>query len=61
MRCRLAVFDQYISYHCPIYGVFNFDKLITHVYSRKIFLYDRGIYGKFSNDLEITDWKSLKH
>ncbi|MCG8113032.1 MAG: reverse transcriptase domain-containing protein [Candidatus Thiodiazotropha taylori] len=53
--------DQNIRYHCPIYCVLNFKKVITPVYSRKIYLYSQGNYEAFSKDLEETDWQSLKN
>lgn len=39
----------------------NFDKLITPVYTRHVWLYDRGDYQSFSRDLDNTDWSSLKN
>ena len=53
-------FDQNIRYHCPVYCVFNFDKISTPVYTRHIWLYDKGDYQSFSRDLNNTDWNSLK-
>ena len=55
------IFDQNIRYHCPVYCVLNFDKLITPVYTRHVWLYDRGDYQSFSRDLDNTDWSSLKN
>ncbi|MCG8096969.1 MAG: hypothetical protein JAZ17_25655, partial [Candidatus Thiodiazotropha endolucinida] len=52
---------QNIRYHCPIYCVLTFQKVSTPVYTRKIYLYNRGNYEAFSNDLEETDWQSLKN
>ena len=53
--------EQNIRYHCPIYCVLNFNKTKTPIYTRKIFLYDRGNYQAFKEDLQSTDWNSLKH
>ena len=53
--------EQNICYHCPIYCVLNFNKTKTPIYTRKIFLYDRGNYQAFKEDLQSTDWNSLKH
>ena len=39
----------------------NFDKLITPVYTRHVWLYDRGDYQTFSCDLDNTDCSSLKN
>ena len=41
--------------------MFNFDKISTLVYTRHIWLYDKGDYQSFSRDLNNTDWNSLKN
>ena len=33
----------------------------TPIYTRKIFLNNRGNYQAFKEDLQSTDWNSLKH
>ena len=53
--------DQNIRYHCPVYCVLKFDKLITPIYTRHIWLYDRGDYESFSRDLNDMDWSSIKN
>ena len=50
-----------VRYHSPIYCVFSFDKIKTHVYTRKVYLYDRANYQEFSHDLQETDWKCIKN
>ena len=55
------IFDQNIRYHCPVYCLLNFDKISTPVYTRHIWLYDKGDYQSFSRDLNNTDWNSLKN
>ena len=52
--------EQNVRYHCPIYCVLNFNKTKTSIYTRKIFLYNRGNYGAFKDDLQRTDWDFLK-
>ena len=52
--------EQNVRYHCPIYCVLNFNKTKTPIYTRKIFLYKRGKYGAFKDDLQRADWDSLK-
>lgn len=52
--------EQNIRYHCPVFCVLNFTKPKTPIYRRKIYLYDRGNYEAFSNDLAQTDWQALK-
>ena len=39
----------------------NFDKINIPVYTRHIWLYDKGDYQSFSRDLNSTDWNSLKN
>ena len=55
------ILDQNIRYHCPVYCVLNFDKFITPIYTRHVWLYDRGDYMSFSRDLDNTDWNSLRN
>ena len=52
--------SQIVRYHSPIYYVFSFDKIKTHVYTRKDYLYDRANYQEISHDLQETDWKCIK-
>ena len=52
--------EQNVRYHCPIYCVLNFIKPVNPCFKRKIYLFDRGDYQTFSNDLMDTDWNSLK-
>ena len=53
--------DQNIRYHCPVYCVLKFDKLITPIYTRHFWLYDGGDYESFSRDLYDIDWSSIKN
>ncbi|MEW8547189.1 MAG: endonuclease/exonuclease/phosphatase family protein, partial [Candidatus Thiodiazotropha sp.] len=53
--------DQNVRYHCPIYCVFKFNKVQTPVYTRKIYLYDRGNYQSISDELSETDWNKIKN
>ena len=52
--------EQNVRYHCPVYCVLNFIKPVSPCFKRKIYLFDRGDYQTFSNDLMDTDWNSLK-
>ena len=45
------IFYQNIRCYCPVYCVLNFDKFTTPVYTRHIWLYDKGDYRSFSCDL----------
>ena len=51
--------EQNVRFHCPIFCVLKFTKSKTPTYQRKIYLYDRGNYRAFSNDLQRTDWQAL--
>ncbi|MES9992770.1 MAG: endonuclease/exonuclease/phosphatase family protein, partial [Candidatus Thiodiazotropha sp.] len=53
--------DQNVRYHCPIYCVFKFNNVQTPVYTRKIYLYDRGNYQSISDELSETDWNKIKN
>ena len=39
---------------------FIFSKQLALLYKRRVFIYDRGNYQAFSNDLVQTDWQTLK-
>ena len=52
--------DQNIRYHCPIYCVYNFDKIISPAFKRHIYLYHQGDYQTLYTELNETDWNSLK-
>ena len=53
--------EQNIRYHCPVYCVLNFVKPVSPIYQRKIYLFDRGDYQSFINDIYDTDWNLLKN
>ena len=52
--------DQNIRYHCRIYCVYNFDKIISPAFKRQIYLHHQGDYQTLSTELNETDWNSLK-
>ena len=52
--------EQNIRYHCPVFCVLTFSKPLAPLYKRRVFIYDRGNYQAFSNDLVQTDWQTLK-
>ena len=53
--------EHNIRFHCPIYFVLNFRKTVTPVLRRHIWLYDRGDYQAFSQNIIETNWESLKN
>ena len=54
-------FEQNIRYHCPVYYVLNFIKPASPSFKRKVYLFDKGDYESFSNDLISTNWETLKN
>ena len=48
-----------IRYHCPVYRMLKLNKHITSIYTRHIWLYDRGDYESFPRDLNDIDWNSI--
>ena len=50
-----------MRYHCPVYCVFNFEKCNSGVFTRNIWLYDRGNYEALSIELNETNWNNLKN
>lgn len=55
------ILEQNIRYHCPIYCIFKFCKIISPVFTRKIWLYDKGDYESLSQEILDTDWERLKN
>ena len=52
---------QNMRYHCPVYCVFNFETCNSGVFTRNIWLYDRGNYEALSIELNETNWNNLKN
>ena len=50
--------EQNIRCHCPVFCVLTFSKPLAPLYKRRVFIYDRGNYQAFSNDLVQTDWQT---
>ena len=55
------ILDLNIRYHCPIYCVLNLNKHKPITFTRHIWLYDRGDYASFANELSDTNWNLLKN
>ena len=55
------ILDLNIRYHCPIYCVLNLNKHKSTTFTRHIWLYDRGDYASFANELSDTNWNLLKN
>ena len=51
--------QQNIRYHCPVYCIFNFNKSNSEVFTRNIWLYNKGNYEALSNELYETNWNNL--
>ena len=53
--------EQNVQYHCPVYFLLNFHKIIAPASQRHIWLYERRDYQSFSRDIHETNWEPLKH
>ena len=55
--------EQNARYHCPVYFVINFHKIIAQgaALHRHIWLYERGDYQSFSRDIHETNWEQLEN
>ena len=53
--------EQTVRYHCPIFCVLDFKKVITTVFTRQAWLYDKGEYDALREEISNFDWQSLKH
>ena len=53
--------EQNVRHHCPVYFVLNFHKYIAPALNRHIWLYDRGNYLSFAQDIMETNWETLKN
>ena len=53
--------EQNVRYHCPVYFLLNFHKIIVPASHRDIWLYDREDYQPFSRDINETNWELLKN
>ncbi|MEW8548321.1 MAG: endonuclease/exonuclease/phosphatase family protein, partial [Candidatus Thiodiazotropha sp.] len=51
--------QQNIRYHCPVYCIFNFEQSNSEVFSRHIWLYNKGNYEALSRELNETNWNNL--
>ena len=53
------ILQQDIRFHCPIFGVLNFKKLVSKSFTRQIWSYDKGDYLLLKSLAQNTDWNSL--
>ena len=51
--------DQTSRYHCPIYAFFKFNKPISRVFKRHVWLYDKGNYEGLRDKVSNMDWDKL--
>jgi len=51
--------DQNMRYHCPIFGIFNFNKPRQKPFKRHVWYYDRGDYNQLRLLAAATDWDLL--
>ena len=50
-----------VSYHCPIFCLLKFDNNVKSTFSRHFWLYDRGDFNAFCDEIPQKDWHVLKH
>ena len=48
--------NQHVRYHCPIFGIFKYDKPKTSSYKRTIWQYDKGDYDILRQNTRVTEW-----
>ena len=53
--------EQEIRYHCPVFCIFVFNKIVTKAFSRHIWLYDQANYNGLRDEISNTDWDAVKH
>ena len=53
--------QQDLSYHCPVFGVFNFSKPKIKCLKRRVWQYDRGDYDLLKQKASSSDWNSLQN
>ena len=53
------IFQQNIRYHCPVFGIFGFQKPKQSCYERTIWMYDRADYDLFREKLNAVQWDSV--
>lgn len=51
--------EQNIRYHCPIYGIFNCNKVKNKPFRRQIWNFNSGDYEQLRHLISSTDWESL--
>ena len=49
----------HVRYHCPIYGLFKVPKTMQACFKIRIWLYDRGNYNQYREQLQRVDWDEL--
>ena len=53
--------QQHIRFHCPVFGVFRYNKPKSKSFQRRIWRYDLADYDRMRLMLSSEDWSSLKH
>ena len=54
-----AFLEQNVRYHCPVFGIFKYDKPKHQCYKRKIWKYDNGNFELLKQYILEIDWHSL--
>lgn len=50
---------EQVRYHMPTVGIINHPNKLVKAFKRKIFLYDRGNYNMYRQQLAVFDWDAL--
>ena len=53
--------EQYLRYHCPVYGLLKFSKPKIKSYTRQIWNYGRGDFHLLRAKAAETNWGALRH
>ena len=53
--------QQNVRYHCPIFGIFKFNKPKPSKFKRKIWRYDLGDFDALRQKFETLDWETIIH
>ncbi|MCG8077918.1 MAG: reverse transcriptase family protein, partial [Candidatus Thiodiazotropha taylori] len=53
--------QQDIRYHCPVFCVFDFNRVISKSFTRHIWLYDKGNYNDLREEITNTNWQHIKN
>lgn len=53
------ILEATVRYHCPIHGILNVKKPKNKIFKRRVWLFDRGNYEQYREDLGNVNWDQL--